>query len=424
MPSNAVYLQAEKINDMLPLWQDKPWEVAYDLVVKHGSVDSIGERDYRIPFDTIVGGRAGTYDPNFGDMGRGSPPEGNFLTNSYFPFRLNFEMSHLAIKATKNSSVSKKNQFKDTVKKAVPEMMQYLDKYFHSDGSAVIATATAHTAVTGVSVYTLDAAVNTKRVRRGQFVTVYNNALTVALSSSTLRITALDSTSRAIALSGIVPGAGATDKICFEGVSGPNPIGFRGLYYWHSVATSGFTGGLNRANEPEVIANAVDGSGGLTPQMILLAYHRILDRRGEVADKLVGLISIAQHAVAVNSMVAIQTLDIANGVPGSLDRLPPSIRNRSFSLGGIPMYIDRHQSNDRIDIFPPNVLGRSQLDDLHFYQAAVGQGGETQRFFELTGGSGAPAAGVWFGLTVDQDYFSTNPGAAVVIHSLPIPANY
>lgn len=423
MASDTLYAQSEKVAQLMPAWQDKPWNVATDLIDKRGKVEMIGERDYRVPFDVQIGGRAGTYNPDFGDLGRGSGPKGNYIISSYFPMRLNFELSHLQIKATRNRSVAMKNTFRDTVKNAMPEFMQYRDKWFHSDGTAVLATATAHSSGSGVSVYTLDTAFGAKRLRRGQYVSVYNAALTTQLTNATLYITSLDTTARTVTLSGIVPGAGATDKITFEGVSGTSPTGFKGLYYWHSTATSGTTGGINRATEPEIIVNAVDGSGGLTPQMMLLAYHRVADRRGEMADDMVGLASFAQHAAAINNMLVIQTLDISRGMPKSLDRLPTTMRNRSFELGGVPIWIDRHQANDRIDIFPPKVWGRTQLDKLRFYEATAGMEGE-HRFFELRGGSGAPAAGLWFSWTLEEDWFCSNPGAAVVIHSLSLPTGY
>lgn len=423
MASDTLYQQSEKISDLFPKWADKPWNVAVDLISKRGDLEKIGERDYRIPFDTIVGGRVGTYNPDMGDMGRGSGPKGNFLISSYFPLRLNFELSHLQLKATRDRSVSKRSILKQVMKDAVPEFQQYRDKFFHSDGTAVLATATAHSSVSGVSVYTLEPTFATKRLRRGQYVTIYNNALTSALSSSTLFITGLDTIAKTVTLSGIVPGAGATDKICFEGVSGPSPAGYKGLYYWHSTATSGTTGGINRALEPEIVVNYVDGSGGLTPQHFLLAYHRVADRRGEVADDMVGLASFAQHAAAVANVMTIQTMDISKGVPSNLDRLPPGLKKRSFEMGGIPIYIDRNQANDRIDIFPPKVWGRTQLDDMHFYEEAVEQA-PGRRFFELRGGSGAPAAGLWFGLTIDEDYFDSNPGSGVVIGALTVPTGY
>jgi hypothetical protein len=421
--SDTLYQQSEKIGKMFPKWQDKPWNVALDLITKRGDLEKIGERDYRVPFDTVIGGRVGTYNPDMGDMGRGSGPKGNYLISSYFPLRLNFELSHLQVKATKDRSVAQKSVLKDTMKNAVPEFMQYRDKFFHSDGTAVLATATAHSSGSGVSVYTLDTTFGVKRLRRGQYVTVYNAALTSALSSSTLYITSLNTTARTVTLSGIVPGAGATDKICFEGVSGASPAGYKGLYYWHSTATSGTTGGVNRATEPEIVVNHVDAAGGLTPQHMLLAYHRVADRRGEMADDMIGLASFAQHAAAIANVLIIQTLDISKGVPNNLDRLPTNLRKRSFELGGVPIYIDRHQANDRIDIFPPKVWGRTQLDDMHFYEEGVGQV-DGRRFFELRGSSGAPAAGLWFGLTVDEDFFCSNPGAAVVIDGLTLPSGY
>jgi hypothetical protein len=423
MASDTLYAQSEKVSKLMPAWLDKPWNVATDLIDKRGDVVKVGERDYRVPFDTIIGGRAGTYNPDFGDLGRGSGPKGNFIISSYFPMRLNFELSHLQIKATRDRSVAMKNTFRDTVKNAMDEFMQYRDKWFHSDGTAVLATATAHSAGSGVSVYTLSSTFGVKRLRRGQYVSVYNTGLTTQKTNATLYITSLDSTARTVTLSGIVPGAAATDEITFEGVSGASPTGFKGLYYWHSTATSGTTGGINRATEPEIIVNAVDGSGGLTPQMMLLAYHRVADRRGEMADDMVGLASFAQHAAAINNILVIQTMDISKGVGRNLDRLPATMRNRSFELGGIPIWIDRHQANDRIDIFPPKVWGRTQLDKLRFYEATAGMEG-TQRFFSLIGGSGGRAAGTWFSWTLEEDYYCSNPGAAVVIHSLALPANY
>ena len=42
--------------------------------INKGEVELVGERDYRIPFKIIFGGRMGHYDNQLGDMGRGSSP--------------------------------------------------------------------------------------------------------------------------------------------------------------------------------------------------------------------------------------------------------------------------------------------------------------------------------------------------------------
>src|SRR6185369_6936857 len=96
--------------------------------------------------------------------------------------------------------------------------------------------------------YTLDTNVGAMLLRRGQYVTVYNNALTSVLSSSTLFIDQWNPLARTVRLSGLVSGAGADDKICFEGVSGSSPAGIQGTKYFNNSAATGTTLSVNRAN--------------------------------------------------------------------------------------------------------------------------------------------------------------------------------
>jgi len=421
MASLQLWQQSEVIRKgAFPFWGVKKFNVLSDFI-KRGEVTNIGERDFRIPFKKTFGGRVGKYDPQFGDMGRGSQMTGDVMIQSYFNLRLNFEMDMLAIKATQHKSIALQDPFKDAVANGFFEFKLYRDKFYHSDGTAVLATATAHSAASGVSIYTLDSEFGAQRLRRGQYVSVYNNALTTQLSANTLYIAYINTQTKVVALSGVVPGAAATDKITFEGVSGAQPTGLRGLYYWINSATSGITAGVDRALEPQIVSKSVDAGGGaMLPEQVMALYHRILNDRGEVANGLLGVSSPAQQASVYKNVMSIQNYDISGTSVQATDRLPALKGKKSFMWGDQPHYVDIHQSKTRNDYIIPDQWGIARLDEEKFFETP----GTSQRFFPLYGGSGAPAAGVWFSITVDEDLYNVDPGAQGVVSNLAIDPLY
>lgn len=421
MASNQLYQQSEKVRAQMPYWMLQDWNLCTDFI-KKGEVETVSERDYRIPYMVTLGGRVGTYDPQFGDMGRGTAMTGGVMIASYFNLRLNFEIDYLAMKATATKDRAIKNPFKEAIKSAIPEFMLYIDKFFHNDGTAVLATATAQSTST-TTTYTCDNVFGTQHLRRGQFVTVYDSTLTTVKSASTLYITGIDTIQRKVYLSGAVPSAANTDKICFEGVSGSSPTGLRGLYYWNSYATSGTTAGVNRANEPQIISKYVNvGSSTVDQTHVMALYHRILMDRGAVANEMLGLCPPAQQAAIYANVMAIQRVDLGNTRAEAVDRLPKlgGKGKKAFMFGDIPHYVDIHQDQTRIDYIIPRQYGRARLDEMKFFETP----GTNNRFFQLYGASGAPANGVWFGLTVNEDFYNIDAGAQGVLYGCALPTLY
>lgn len=409
MASQQLWQQSEIIRKgAFPFWGMKKFNVLTDFI-KKGEVQVIGERDYRIPFKKTFGGRFGAYDPQMGDMGRGTAMTGDVMIQSFFNLRLNFELDMLAIKATQDRKVAMQDPFKDAVANGYYEFQLYLDKCYHNDGTAVLGTATATgTDSLGNTTYTLSTAFGTQRLRRGMYVNVYDTTGATLRSASTLFIVSINATAKKIVLSGVVSGAAATDKICFEGPYGYSK-GLRGLYYWISSATSGTTANIDRAVEPEIIAESVDaGNGPLLAEIPMAIHDRLLNKRGEVAPVL-GLSSPAQRAIVYGNVMSIQRIDLAGTQAKAIDRLPElkAAGKESFMWGGVAHYVDIHQDRTRNDYFVPSDFGRARLDEMKFFQTP----GTNQRFFPLYGGSGAPAAGVWFGLTIDEDVYHIDPGA-------------
>lgn len=422
MASLTIFQQSEVVRKkMFPTWAEMNFNVLMDFF-KKGEVEKIGERDYRIPFELIPGGDFGTYDPQGGDMGRGSMPQGNVLIQSYFSFRLNYEIDKLSIKATNNVGI--KNPFTLCVSRGYKEFMLYRDKANHGDGTAVLAVATAHSSSSGVSVYTLTASTfGAQLLRVGQPVTVYNNGLTT-LNTAALRVTAINTgATPTVTLNGIVPNASATDKICFSGVSGTSPAGPRGLAYWISTAASGTTAGVNRATYPAILSKGVDASSSpYAVEHVMGLHDLIFNDRADVAEELMAVCAPAQRAAAYNNMVAIQNIYLDSTKAQAVDRLPALKDRSAFMWGGVPHMVDIHHTKSAVNFIVPRLWGMARLSDADFFETD-GKTGPDARFIQVYGGSGGPAASTWFGLTAEENPYTIDPGAQGVVSNLSIP-NY
>ncbi len=419
MATLTTFQQSEVVRKkMFPTWATMKYGVLMDFL-KKGEVEKIGERDYRIPFETIPGGDFGTYDPQGGDMGRGSMPQGNVMIQNYFPFRLNYELDSLSVQATTNTGI--KNPFTLCTSRGYQEFMYYRDKANHGDGTATLGIATAHSASSGVSVYTLtNATFAAQLLRRGQPVTVYNTGSTTLLTAA-LRITGLNSVTPSITLNGIVPSAAATDVICFSGVSGASPTGPRGLAYWISSATSGTTASINRANESQIISKSINASS--TPyaaEHVQGLHDQILNDRADVAKELMALCAPAQRANVYNNLMAIQNIRLESTKAEAVDRLPALKDSDAFMWGGVPHYVDIHHDKGKVNFIVPSKWGMARLKDADYFETE-GKSGADARFIQIYGGSGGPAASTWFGFVCSENPYTVDPGCQGVIYGLSLP---
>jgi hypothetical protein len=407
---------------MFPKWFEMNFNVLSDMIDK-GEVEIVGERDYRIPFQQTAGGRFGHYDPQLGDMGRGTSPTGNVMLQSFYSLRLNYEFDRLQIKATTSRKIAVQNPFLDCVANGVKEFQLLWDKVIHASGTALIAQANAFSNASGTTVYTMTPAFGIQLLRRGQYYTVYDSAGVTLKSAGTLYATQMNTQARTLTLSGIVPGAAANDQIAFDGVSGPTPASVRGLQYWISSAATGITAGIDRSIESQIVSKSVDGTNGLTTEAVMALYHRILKDRGVVAQGLMGICSVEQQAYAYSQMEAIQMALIEGEKANVYDRLPKLKGKKFFMWGDLPHYVDIHQDATKVHYILPSDFGKARLAPPGFYETP-GKSGADARFIQLLGGSGGPAAGVWFSFLRDDDLYTIDPGAQGLIFNLPLGTLY
>lgn len=412
--TDQLFQESETIYPKLQAWVNR-FDTPANLIPKR-NVQMVSERDFRVPAVTDDPGREGTYDPNFGEIGRGQNMKGQVMISTFYPMRMAFELSQLSVDATASKSQAAQSTFSYTMKQAIPLFAAFQNRLFFTDGSPVLATATAQATVSSATQYTLDNVFGARRLRRGQFVAVYDSALTTLRGTS--RITWINYRDRKVRLADTISGAAATDLLCFEGVSGASPTGPQGLYYWNSSAQTGTTAGVNRANEPEIWANSISGSGGLNYILGLNLFHQMYERRGTASlEGLVGIAGMAQHAEAVGQVTNIQRIDIQGSTPEMKD-LIPKVQTK-FPFAGVSHSVVPFQDASRLDwISPQETWGTARLHDVKYFET----GG--QRFFPIYGSAGSPAAGLWFALIANQNWFCANPGGNGFISALPINGVY
>jgi hypothetical protein len=430
--SQLVFMELERVAPKLPHWMTM-YMVAVNKFGK-GTATRVSERDFRIPVKTSAGSRPGTYNPNSGPIGRGGYMTGAVMVQTFYPLRSAFELPQLAMEVTASPEASVRNALKEAVADATKEFSLFQDSIWHAGmGNATLGVARAVTTTSGNTVYTMDdgtgaATVNSlgnfafgvRTLRRGWGVTVYNNAMTTQYGGGPYIILAIDYGANTVTLSGTVPSAQATDVLCYEGVSGSSPVGITGLPYFHDDSTSGTTLGINRATEPEIRCNSVDASAGLNHQLGLQLFHRIFQRRGEVAKDLMGLAPDNAQYTIYGEIMNIARYDINDKSGYDPKDLLPDV-DMSFKFGSVKYTLDPREPLTRMDVVNFPRWGKALAKEVSFYKPGDGAGSQ---YFTLYGSDGSPAAGTWFGMTTLVNYYTDDPGGAGFLKGIPLSSGY
>ncbi|MGC4052880.1 MAG: hypothetical protein QM757_26430 [Paludibaculum sp.] len=415
--TNTLWAQSEKVRPKLEAWLPS-FKSRIFSKIKDKNVEKVSERDYRIPFKTSTGGKEGTYDPNMGAFGRGSSATGGVLISTFFPFRINFELSELETVATEDKEKAVASKFKMAMADAMPTFAKALDKWWHrGDGTAVVGQALAHATVNGAtqSQYTLDANFGVATVRVGMPVRIMNTAMnaykTIGGAATETTVLQVDWDARTVTLSGVVDAAAATDKLVMAGSTGNSPQGMKGLPYYNNYATSGSTLGLDRALQNEIITPSVNANGGISnTHGIQLLGKKLKLRDGDFPTGLFGVSSVEVYQQIVEQVMTLQRIDV-QGETAKMKDTAPSVRTE-YQWCGVQHYVDVYQDMTRVDWVDPGPWGWSSMAPMSFYEV----GG--QRFFPLYGTDGSPAAGLWFAMRVMRDCWCADPRSGGVIYGI------
>ncbi len=388
--ANVIALQLEKVRDKVPLLYERD-DILLTMIQQRGDVEKVSSRNMRLPLQVNPGGKAGSYNADGGDMGRGSGTAYDVAQVSPIFFRFAIEITKLVEYATTGRERAIENAAKREVAQGMKQFRAFLDKLMQTAGNGVLGTISG---VAGAT-FTMTVPNGAALVYPGQVIQIYDTTLTtnrnVAASVTTTVLSADPITTQTITVDNVPSGTIATDVIVHDGLSGAQPVSLYGIKYHQNNATTGTWLNLNRATYPVQLAtprvNA--GNAALTPSNVRLAINKVRKSLGiNHLGKLIAYMAVEQEHAWENLGITVSQI-IKEGGDKSGNDLDLLFSGRK-TMSGIPIKASVNADQTRVDFLDLSHWGRAVLKDIDFYEV----NGNT--VFPIYGASGGIAASYIF----------------------------
>src|SRR6266568_3197328 len=232
--ANVVALQLEKVRDKVPLLYERD-DILLTMIQQRGDVEKVSSRNMRLPLQVNPGGKAGSYNADGGDLGRGSGTAYDVAQVSPIFFRFAIEITKLVEYATTGRERAIENAAKREVANGMKQFRAFLDKLMQTAGNGVLGTISSFASTT----WTMATPPGAALVYVGQTIQVYDSTLTT--NRGTANVTAADPISPTQTITVDVNPAGLTngDVLVHDGLSGAQPVSLFGIKYHQNNAISG-----------------------------------------------------------------------------------------------------------------------------------------------------------------------------------------
>jgi len=416
--ANVIALQLEKVRDKVPLLYERD-DILLTMIQQRGDVEKISSRNLRLPLQVNPGGKAGSYNADGGDLGRGSGTQYDVAQVSPIFFRFAIEITKLVEYATTGRERAIENAAKREVANGMKQFRAFLDKLIQTAGNGVLGTISN---VSGTT-FTMTVPYGAALVYPGQTIQIYDTTLTtnrnIAASVTTTVVTADPITTQQITVDNVPTGTVATDVIVHDGLSGAQPVSLYGIKYHQNNATTGTWLNLNRASYPVQLqtprVNA--GNAALTPANVRLAINKVRKSLGiNHLSKLIAYMAVEQEHAWENLGITVSSI-IKEGGGGSANDLDLLFTGRK-TMSGIPIKSSVNADQTRVDFLDLAHWGRAVLKDIDFYEV----NGNT--VFPIYGASGGLAASYIFYFDTSFQLFSDSPRSGAYIDTLARPSGY
>jgi hypothetical protein len=312
--ANVIALQLEKVRDKVPLLYERD-DILLTMIQQRGDIEKISSRNMRLPLQVNPGGKAGSYNADGGDLGRGAGTQYDVAQVSPIFFRFAIEITKLVEYATTGRERAVENAAKREVANGMKQFRAFLDKLIQTAGNGVLGTINS---VAG-AVLTMSVPNGAALVYVGQTIQVYDTTLTT--NRGTCQVVAADpiSPTQTITVDVLPGGTVATDVIVHDGLSGAQPTSLFGIKYHQNNATTGTWLNLNRATYPVQLqtprVNA--GNAALTPANVRLAINKVRKALGiNHLSKLIAYMAVEQEHAWENLGITVSQI-IKEGGSGS-----------------------------------------------------------------------------------------------------------
>jgi len=416
--ANVVALQLEKVRDKVPLLYERD-DILLTMIQQRGDVEKVSSRNMRLPLQLIPGGKAGSYNADGGDLGRGSGTSYDVAQVSPIFFRFAIEITKLVEYATTGRERAIENAAKREVAQGMKQFRAFLDKLMQTAGNGVLGTIST---VAG-STFTMTVPSGAALVYPGQTVQIYDTTLTtnrnVAASVTTTVLTADPITTQQITVDNVPTGTVATDVIVHDGLTGAQPVSLFGIKYHQNNATTGTWLNLNRATYPIQLqtprVNA--GNAALTPSNVRLAINKVRKSLGiNHVGKLIAYMAVEQEHAWENLGITVSQIIKEGGSSGGND-LDLLFSGRK-TMSGVPIKSSVNADQTRVDFLDLSHWGRAVLKDIDFYEV----NGNT--VFPIYGASGGIAASYIFYFDTAFQVWDDSPRTGAFIDTLARPSGY
>jgi hypothetical protein len=412
--SQSVAVQLEKVRDKVPLLYERD-DVLLTMIQQRGDVEKVSSRNMRLPLQINPGGKAGSYNADGGDLGRGSGTSYDVAQVSPIFFRFAVEITKLVEYASNAREKAVENAAKREVANGMKQFRAFLDKLIQTAGNGVLGTISSISGQTATMAVPSGAAL----VYVGQTVQVYDT--TLATNRGSCNVVAADpiSPSQTITVDAFPGGTVAGDVFVHEGLSGAQPTSLFGIKYHQNSATTGTWLNLNRANYPVQLAtprvNA--GNAALTPGNVRLALNKVRKALGiNQVGKLIAYTSVEQEHAWENLGITVSQI-IKEGPGGSANDLDLLFTGRK-TMSGVPIKSSISADQTRIDFLDLSHWGRAVMKDIDFFEVG------TNTVFPIYGASGGLAAAYIFYFDTAFQVWNDSPRSGSYIDALSRPSGY
>ena len=412
--TQTIALQLEKVRDKVPLLYERD-DVLLSMIQQRGDIEKVSSRNMRIPLQVNPGGKAGSYNADGGDLGRGSGSVYDVAQISPIFFRFAVEISKLVEYSTNAREKAIENAAKREVANGMKQFRAFLDKVLQTAGNGVLGTIGS---VSGTTL-TMSTPPGAALVYVGQTIQIYDTTITTNRGSCNVVAADPISTTQTITVDALPAGTVATDVIVHDGLSGAQPTSLFGIKYHQNNATTGTWMNLNRATYPQQLqtprVNAANSA--LVPGYVRLAINKVRKALGiGQLGKLIAYTSVEQEHAWENLGITISQV-IKENAAGSANDLDLLFSGRK-TMSGVPIKSSISADQTRVDFLDLSHWGRAVMKDIDYFE--VGD----QTVFPIYGTSGGLSAAFIFYFDTGFQVFSDSPRSGAYIDGLARPIGY
>lgn len=414
--SQTIAVQLEKVRDKVPLLYERD-DVLLSMIQQRGDVEKVSSRAMRLPLQVNPGGKAGSYNADGGDLGRGSGTAYDVATISPVFYRFAVEITKLVEYATNAREKAVENAAKKEVANGMKQFRAFLDKLIQTAGNGVLGSI-ATGGITGTT-FTMNVPSGAALVYVGQTIQIYDSTLTT--NRGTANVVACDPiTAQTITVDVVPAGTVAGDLLVHDGLSGAQPVSLFGIKYHQNNATTGTWMNLNRATYPVQLATprVNGGNAALTPANVRLAINKVRKSLGiNQVGKLIAYTSVEQEHAWENLGISISQIIKEGGATSGNGDLDLLFTGRK-TMSGVPIKSSVNADQTRVDFLDLSHWGRAVMKDIDFFEI----GGQT--VFPIYGASGGLAASYIFYFDTGFQVFDDSPRSGAYIDALARPTGY